>query len=61
MEQGGEERAERIEWNNVSLVVDVAIVSVANSLWEVEVQTKKKRKSWRITVSAVKIWFRWRF
>ena len=29
MEQGGEERAERIEWNNVSLVVDVAIVSVA--------------------------------
>ena len=44
MEQGGEERAERIEWNNVSLVVDVAIVSVANSLWEVEVQTKKNAK-----------------
>ena len=27
MEQGGGERAERIEWNNVSSVVDVAVCS----------------------------------
>jgi len=45
MEQGGGERAERIEWNNVSSVVDVAIMSVAISRISSRVCTSSKRQA----------------